>query len=507
MAVTLILSVPAPARAESSLEGRWRQSGLREDFTIQQWIDARCGAPPRSTTQGGGEIVTVRMEGDELTFLGGGRVYRTNQCYDPMPTLAREAHSRDPNGKSWRTQCRTPPNDPRKAVLNTLVMVTTDTRIDLVETGRYEVTTEGGRCIADVKRTRSFERVREEPAPAATPAAAPKPDTKATCASPGPPARLEVRPSKKLLRTGDTFAFRALVLDANGCDTRTPTRWRLAPELDGTGIQIDAKGTVTVASDAPEATVEIVVTAAGKDARVVVEVASPARYDELLARSGLNALGESEEAAIAMIASQSLGAGEGHVEDRSRQRRLVFVGIIGALLLALGAAALVVTRRARRAKALLERAEERHQARLLEVLDRRRRVEEEHAAQMKAHLESVEAARLASEQTTSRATCGACGREFSDDTSFCPHDGTRLEPRIAAPAAAPAPASFCPVCRKSFGLEVRVCPFDKAELLPLSAAGPHPRTPRGKICPRCGDRFEGGAQYCGKDGTQLVLIN
>jgi hypothetical protein len=30
---------------------------------------------------------------------------------------------------------------------------------------------------------------------------------------------------------------------------------------------------------------------------------------------------------------------------------------------------------------------------------------------------------------------------------------------------------------------------------------------RGKICPTCGERFEGGAEYCGKDGTVLVLLN
>jgi hypothetical protein len=37
----------------------------------------------------------------------------------------------------------------------------------------------------------------------------------------------------------------------------------------------------------------------------------------------------------------------------------------------------------------------------------------------------------------------------------------------------------------------------------MSAAAPK----RGKICPTCGDRFDGQTDYCGKDGTQLVLLN
>ncbi len=34
-----------------------------------------------------------------------------------------------------------------------------------------------------------------------------------------------------------------------------------------------------------------------------------------------------------------------------------------------------------------------------------------------------------------------------------------------------------------------------------------PTQSRGKICPTCGDRFDGAASFCGKDGTSLVLLN
>jgi len=527
---------PRPARADLKLDGRWKQGALREDFTIQQWLESGCGPPPPSTSTGGGETIDIRMEGDELAFIGGGRVYRTNQCYDPMPTLSRETHSRDASGKTWRTRCVSSPTDPRKTILNTLVVATNDQRIDLVETGRYEITLENGRCIADVKRTRSFTLASEDNAtPSIAPATAPsKPTVKdpepprpSVCGVPGDPSKLEVRPSKKLLRTGEAFRFRGLVLDARGCETRTATSWKIAPGFEDRGVAVDGTGRVTVTGDAHEGNVEIIATAAGKDARVVVEVVSPARYDELLARSGLNAAGENDEASSVTIASQSLGAGEGRVEDRSRERRMMFMAIIGGVLLVLGVVALLLVRRSRRANALTREAEQRHEARVQQVLDRRRQREAEHAAQLRAHEESVKAARAAAAADrpktdaedpnvaapTSRVemVCASCGREQPPGTRFCPHDGTPLAP---ASKSMPAGGGICPVCNKGFGPDVRVCPQDNEELLPSpvlaamsSRSGAAPPTSRGKICPRCGQRFEGGAEFCGKDGTVLVLLN
>ena len=529
LAVLVVLLASRSARAEPRLDGRWKQSPLREDFTVQQWLDTGCGPPPHSTTTGGGEVVDVRMEGDELAFVGGGRVFRTNQCYDPMPTLSRETHSRDAGGKTWRTRCTTAPADPRKATLNTLVVATTEAHIDLVETGRYEITLENGRCIADVKRTRSFTLVRDdEAAPTVTATTAPPTPTgkdpeapkAGACGSPGEPSRLEVRPSKKLLRTGEGFRFRALVLDAKGCETRTPTTWRMAPESGGKGVTVDAVGRVSVKNDATEGDVEIIATAAGKDTRVIVEVVSPARYDELLARSGLNAAGEDDAASSVAIASQSIGAGEGRVEDRSRERRLIFLVIVGAVLLALGVVAVVILRRSRRAKALLDEANERHEARVQQVLDRRRQREAEHAAQQRAHEASLAAARAARPKTVAMGpsptgpgrlemTCPSCGREEPAGTKFCPHDGTPLAPGGKAGSQG---GGICPVCNKGFGPDVTVCPTDKEELLPYPVhAAMAQRSPavasRGKICPTCGERFDGGAEFCGKDGTILVLLN
>jgi hypothetical protein len=515
LAAALFFAWPASvARADLQLDGRWRQGALREEFTVQQWLAEGCGPTPATGTSGGGEIVTIRLEGDELAFVGGGRVYRSNQCYDPMPTLQRETHSRDANGKTWRTRCTTPPNDPRRAILNTLVIAQNDTHIDIVETGRYEIVIATGRCVADVKRTRSYSLVTDdkpaasataEPAePPAEPKVAPEPKP-GTCDSPGDPVRLEVRPSKKLLRAGESFQFRASVLDSKGCATRTPTTWKLVPGAPA-GVAIDPNGEVRVGRDVPEGTFEIMATAANKDTKVGVEITSPAHYDDLLAKSGLNASGENDAASVVTIASTSIGAGEGRVENRGKQRRWIFLGIVGGVLLVLGILAAVLRQRSRRASALENEARERHETEVAKVLERRRAREEQHAIQKRAHEESVAAAAAARAKAKAAAIayaaaltapkspsgappaeamppmmCPVCGQEFQAPTSFCPNDGGSLVPAFKAPEV-PHPASAT---------------------IAQSAASPK----RGKICPTCGDRFEGGADYCGKDGTQLVLLN
>lgn len=439
------LAAVGPARADLHVDGRWRQGPLREDFTVQQWRSG-CGPPPQSATTGGGETVTIRLEGDELAIVGGGRVYRSNQCYDAMPTLTRESHSRDPSGRSWRTRCSTPASDPRKALLNTLVVATSDTHVDVIETGRYEVVIDNGRCMADVKRTRAYDLAQDE-APAASATAdatvvtAEKP--RPACGRPGEPAKLEVRPSQKLLRTGETFEFRPVVTDDKGCNTRTSTAWKLAPGFEGRGVTVEPNGKVAVEQGAREGKVELVASAAGKDARVTVEVTEPGHYDELLERSGLNASGESDAAAVVSIGTRSLGAGEGRVEDRARTRKLTFIAIIGSVLAVLASVGLVLLRRSRRAARLEREADERHEARVRAVLDRRKSRADHHAAEQRAHEASVAAA---------TAAAGAL--------------------QIAA-----------------------------------GMADPPPPAKRGKICPTCGDRFDGGADYCGTDGTQLVLIN
>jgi hypothetical protein len=270
----------------------------------------------------------------------------------------------------------------------------------------------------------------------------------------GPPARLEVTPSRKLLRAGETFAFRAAVVDGHGCPTPTPIAWAVGPLVFSDGqprevrALIDGSGRVSLpVADFGNATFDVLATAAGHTARASVHVASAADYQAMLAESGLDPNGESGEVSAADLATSTIGASGARIAEGARRREWS-IAVIGVLAVGLGIVALVSVLRARRAGALERAAAERHMMRVAEYERHKREQEEQHAAQLRAHRASVA---IAQQQAFAAAARG-----------IAPPD---------APGDAPSTVA------------------------------------RGKVCPVCGARFEGAAAFCGKDGSQLVPLN
>ncbi len=515
------------------LDGAWTMSPLTETFTVQKWGKA-CGAQPSSGAAIPGGLVMLRSDGGEIVIDAGRRTLRTDQCVDPLPTLTRAAHTSD--GKTWRTRCVTAPGDSRKATINAGYFLTDNDTLTIAETGRYETALQGTRCVADVSRQASLHRV---PPPTATSnppsssavsqeTAAPAPgppggvSTKVDGSVPGEPARLEVRPSRKLLRLGEDFAFHAFVVDTNGCRTPTPLRWSLGPGRteDGRSVatqaSIDANGKLSVPADGPpEATFDVIVTAALRSARASVQVASPARFDALLAQSGLDSKGERDEPSVTSLATTELGTSNVRAEDGAKRRRMVFISIIAGLALVIGVAAIFGARRAQRARAIELEAKARHAEQMADYERQKREREEQHAREMRAHLESVARAQQVAAEATARGHavagprfCPSCRREFSAATEYCPFDSNRLVPVAGHEALVTGPSGgVCPTCRRGFNPGVRICPNDGDELVPPALLPQQAPAARGKICPTCGDRFDGAATFCGKDGTQLVLLN
>jgi hypothetical protein len=513
------------------VDGAWNMSALTETFKLQKWGKA-CGAEPTSGTSIPAGIVMLRGEGGEIVIEIGRRTLRTDQCVDPLPTLTRASHTSD--GKTWRTLCVTAPGDSRRATINSAYFLTDNDTLTIAETGRYLTTLQGTSCVADVSRQASLHRA---PAPAASqsppspsvaaqgtavPAAAAAAPAKVDCTSPGEPARLEIRPSRKLLRLGDDFAFHAFVVDASGCQTPTPLRWSLGPARtqDGRSVatqaSIDANGKLSVPAEGPpEATFDVIVTAALRSARASVQVASPALFDALLAQSGLDSNGERDEPSVTSLATTEVGTSNVRAEDGARRRRMLFISIIAGLALVLGVAAIFGARRAQRARAIELAAKARHAEQMADYERQKREREERHAVEMRAHLESVARAQQVAAEAMARGQavagprfCPSCRREFSAATEYCPFDSNRLVPVAGHEALVAGPSGgVCPTCRRGFNPGVRVCPNDGDELVPPALLPQQAPAARGKICPTCGDRFDGAATFCGKDGTQLVLLN
>ena len=343
---------------------------------------------------------------------------------------------------------------------------------------------------------------------------------------PGDPARLEVRPSRKLLKLGDAFVFHAVVLDSGGCPTGTAIQWTVGAVAfkDGQthpGVPaIDGSGNLTVpASDFTDATFDVVATAAGKSARAAVQVATPADYDALLAQSGLGPTGERDEPAVAILATTAIGAENAKAEDGARKRRLIFIGVVGGLTLLLLVVAILGATRSRKGRKVEAAAEARHVEKMRDFERHKTQREAQHAAQMKAHLESVAvaqqqaAAAAARGQDTGPMFCPSCRREYPAGTTYCSFDSNRVVAIRGHEALMSGPSGgICPTCKRGYNPGVKVCPDDGDTLVPAPVAGaatPMVATPalRGKICPTCGARFDGTAAFCVKDGTQLVLLN
>ncbi|HKO49770.1 MAG TPA: zinc ribbon domain-containing protein [Polyangiaceae bacterium] len=466
---------------------------MRSDWIIGEWGKA-CGPSPSGGGAAGGSV-TITSSGNELHMSGAGREYSTSECWEQFPGLSRISHSGGLRG--WRSTCKTKPGDPRQATIVTTISAT-DNLISFDETGQYQFLIAGQNCTASVRRTRSLSLVQREgesaPVASATPtaplppAAAPAaPGPSATvpaakvCTLPGPPVRLEVRPARKLLRPGDSFEFHATVLDAAGCTVPLSPLWKVVGEH--ASLELAGPGRIKIPESAAESTVELLATVAGHSARVTVEVASKDRYDALLAQKGLNAEGESSEAAVARIATSALGGGSVVTRDDSQRRRIVFVGVVGGTALVLGLLGFALVQHSRRKP--------------LEPEPRTPRTR-------------VSPAITPNHQPALAKVCPTCREEYPPDAAFCPHDGNRLVgARGNAEPTGPS-GGVCPVCGQGYDPGVLLCPKHGEELLPAAMQASVRATdamPTKKICPVCGKQYTGDSQFCGGCGAALVPVN
>lgn len=464
---------------------------MRSDWIVGEWGNA-CGPAPSGGGAAGGSVV-ITSAGNELHMSGAGRDYSTTECWEQFPGLSRVSHSGGLRG--WRNTCKTKAGDPRQATLITTISATDD-RISFDETGQYQFIITGQNCTASVRRTRSFSLVQREgesavvasasapspPAPTQKPAIAP-PTTPAAkvCTDPGPPARLEVRPATKLLRPGDSFEFHTSVQDAAGCALALSPVWKVLTEH--ATLELTGPGKIHVLDDAAEATITLQATLAGRSTKVVVEIAPQQEYDALLAQKGLNAEGESNEAAVARIATTALGGGNVVTRDDSQRRRILFVGVVGGTALVLGLLGFALVQHSRRKP-------------------------------LEPEIRSVRPRLVASITPTNlqplAKICPTCREEYPPEAGFCPNDGNRLVAARANPEPTAPGGGVCPICGQGYDPGVLTCPKHGEELLPAAmqaSVRPADGLPSKKICPVCGKQYTGDSQFCGSCGAALVPVN
>jgi hypothetical protein len=466
-----------------TLAGTWNATAMRSDWSIGAW-GPPCGPTPSGGGAPGGSV-TITSAGNELHFSGAGRDYSTGECWEQFPGLSRMSHAGGVRG--WKNTCKTKPGDPRQATLVTTVSAT-DTSIAFDETGQYQFVINGQNCTASVRRTRTYLLVHREgdalpAAPSASAVTTPATPTNNNCALPGPPERLEVRPARKLMRPGESFEFHAAVLDSAGCALGLSPVWKIVTQ--NTNLELTAPGKIHVPDDAPEATIELQAALAGRAARVTVEVASQERYDALLAQNGLNPAGESNDAAVARIATTAIGGGSVVARDDSQRRRVLFVGVVGGSAFVLGLLGFALVQRSRRKPVPPPEP-------------------------MRAPRVRLAPAVTPNGVPPLGKICPTCREEYPPEATFCPNDGNRLvASRGSAEPAGPS-GGVCPVCGQGYDPGISSCPKHGEELVPAAVyVGMHASEAAvtKKICPVCGKQYAGESQFCGGCGASLVQVN
>jgi hypothetical protein len=481
VALGVLFAMNARAAAPPTLDGTWSAGPLTVKWVIGDWGPA-CGPQPSGGGEGAASIIIHETAG-ELVLTGGGRVYSTTTCWEQYPGIQRTGHSG--SSRAWKTTCKTAPGDARQATVTTTLQASDD-RISFYEAGQYQFVIQSQNCTASVGRYRTYSLVQRAttpagitppaaslaetiPSPSATAstksAQAPSPPKNDRCKAPGPPARLEVRPARKLIKAGEEFEFRAIVSDSQGCVVFAKPSWAIETGADQG--EVSPTGVVKVNANAAEGEMHLTASVGGRSASVVVEIASVARYDTLLKSGAFNAAGEVDEAASVAIASQSIGSAKAVAQDLATDRKHVFVALVGAVATALAVFGFFLLRRARKAAALRP-----------------------------APVTAPPAAEATMPVVHQKAGLGSTQMITPDFGPSGPSTVGAGPPREGfggMTMVVPGPGEGPPVG----GMTMAAAP-------PEATAA---RQKRRTLCPVCGTEYGPESKFCGKDGATLVPLN
>ena len=482
--------VAGTARADGPFEGTWTAGPTRIEVSLSSW-GPDCGPRPQSTTVPSPGNVRVTQDGDHLEFHGRS-TQRTDRCWSENRAVRRVSSSHQSG--VWRTVCRTPEQDARAETGTYTLRAAGENRLELTDVSRYDWQLNESRCVGTITSTQAFTRV-------STGGASTRPDPvvepQEPACTPGAPARIRLAPQNAEVEPGGEVRFRARVVDAAGCTVRgRNVQWDLVePEAREARL---ANGVFTAGANAAEAegTFTVVARSSGLEARTDVNVRTADLSDLIAKRTSGGVVQVADDEGDA-----SGGSAAGLVARRADEPGSLLWPLLGAgiALVLLAGATFFLLRRKRPAVAAAESMPPPAPAR----------------AEPPFPAAGPGAERPRPAVASARApggprTCPVCHKEYDDPTiGYCPADGAPLVDATAASGQ----AWICPTCRRGFGEGVRVCPTDGDELIPYALfvkqhreqeAGAGERT---KICPKCGDRYALTVTFCGKDGSELVLVN
>lgn len=480
--------VAGSARADGPYEGTWTAGPTRIEVSVSSW-GPDCGPRPQSTTVPSPGNVRITQDGDHLEFHGR-TTQRTDRCWSENRAVRRVSSSHQSG--VWRTVCRTPENDARAETGTYTLRASGEDRLELSDVSRYDWQLNESRCVGTITSSQTFTRVRTG---GGSTRPDPVPEPQEPACTPGAPARIRLAPQNAEVEPGGEVRFRARVVDAAGCTVRgRNVQWSLV-EPDARTARL-TNGVFTAAANAAEAegAFTVVARAGELEARTQVTVRTADLSDLIAKRTSGGVVQVADDEGDA-----SGGSAAGLVARRADEKSSLLWPLLGAgvaLFLIAGAAFFLLRRKRPSARSVEDSFPPPAPARAVPTVP----------PGAPATRTPVASARAPG----APRVCPVCHKEYDDATiGFCPADGAPL----ADTSAPSGQAWICPTCRRGFGEGVRVCPTDGDELIPYALFVKQHREQEGgagertKICPKCGDRYALTVTFCGKDGSELVLVN
>lgn len=461
----VLLGLAAPVRAEPPEAGTWKAGATSVTVEVERW-DAPCGERPRSSRSAGGGTVQLRRDGTGIVIEAAGRELRTGTCWSQNPAIRRVATQA--GGGAWTTQCQTPEGDARAERGRYTLKLADNGELFYEDVSKYEWLMGQAVCAATTTTTQALVRVGDLQTPAVSAAAAPgaqpqaqaQSEAPAPACSPGPAAKLTVRPPQTSIELGARVCFRASVTDAADCAVHNAqVRWSLEHPEGIAGRLEEACFVAGERAAEAEGTFRVVASVSSLSTAAVVQVKATdlssliAKRVEGVALEGVRALDDvpAEAPATPAVpvpapkAAAKLGASAKAAAASAETDRLLAIASACAFVVVLVAWVLLVRSRWRREAASSREGPERTGA------------------------SAGTAIRAGAGSAADNWICPTCRVGYPRDTESCPKDGSALVPwREFAESRRPAPL------------------------------------PAGKRCLVCGRRYDATAAFCTDDGSALV---
>lgn len=455
---TVVLTTRGRAEAQADLAGSYKAGSTDTKVEVSTWGED-CGPRPRSSSDNSRPAVAVKAQGTQLALTFPDRTLRTNACWSPNPAVrVVNATSSTDGVRRWRTECQTPSSDAKRERGLYTLTASSEGVLELLEESSYDWQLNESRCVAKIRVTQRIARGAalaslDAPANAAEPGPAP-----AGC-TPGPLAKLRLRPSELRVGPGERSCFSVRGTDAAGCVVTSvgALKWDLT-KPSGASATLSG-GCFKAASSAAEAegTFRVTVSAGSLRDEAAVTVRTADLSDITAKRGGTDSELEIDQAGDSSAISFGI---EAAVKRSSTGVKVTLCALLLSMLGGLGWFVL----RSRAAKPLAGDVDDLGFATT------------QHADEAARPARSGAPAAL----PASKRTPGA------------PSSGTSEQ-------------LICPQCRHGYPAGTTRCPRDGATPMPYAefvrqaqAEASGPRT-----CTACGAQLAAGAQFCGVCGEKV----